>query len=250
MKKVFMFFVFSILSVCLFSSSLKIVTENYPPYNYNDDGKIKGVCTEIVQAVLKEAKINSKIHVYPWARTYNMALETPNVLIFSMARMPKREKLFKWIGIIVRTQETIYKLKERTDINPKNWTEIKKNYKVGAIRFDAGEFDLGNKGLKVPELDLSSDIEEALSKLIAKRIDIAYTGKLSTMFTASNLGNGNLIKEVVGPDVLKSDLYMACSISTDDSYVTILKKSLKKIKKNGIYDNILNKWKRKYELGK
>ena len=56
---------------------LEVVTEQYPPYNYEEDGQVKGVGTEVVEEVLKEAGIDYNIKVLPWARALKKA-ETEN----------------------------------------------------------------------------------------------------------------------------------------------------------------------------
>lgn len=80
---------------------LKIVTEYLKPYQIkNEDGSLGGYGTDIVQALLTLTNKKADIAVLPWARAYRMALNEPNVLIFSIARTPHRENLFQWIGTI------------------------------------------------------------------------------------------------------------------------------------------------------
>ncbi len=63
------------------AQTLTVVTEQYPPYNYEENGKVKGVSTEVVEEVLREAGIDFSIKVYPWTRALKMAEEQENVLI-------------------------------------------------------------------------------------------------------------------------------------------------------------------------
>ena len=51
----------------VFAQELRIVTEEYPPYNYRDpvSENAKGVSTEIVNALLRELGIHAKIEFYP-----------------------------------------------------------------------------------------------------------------------------------------------------------------------------------------
>src|SRR5512136_411438 len=81
--------------------TITIVTEEFPPYNYQDNGKLIGVSTEVVEAVLKQLpEITVEFKVYPWARAYKNALENPNTLIYSLGFNEKRRDLFKWVGVI------------------------------------------------------------------------------------------------------------------------------------------------------
>lgn len=60
------------------AQTITVVTEEYPPYNFRDaDKKITGMATEVVEAVLKRAKLDYKVDIYPWARAYQMAQTHP-----------------------------------------------------------------------------------------------------------------------------------------------------------------------------
>ncbi|NNK96304.1 MAG: transporter substrate-binding domain-containing protein, partial [Desulfobacterales bacterium] len=57
------------------SEELTVLTENLPPLNYVDNGKLVGPSIEIVKEIQKRVGTNEPIHVYPWARAYKIALE-------------------------------------------------------------------------------------------------------------------------------------------------------------------------------
>lgn len=81
------------------ANPLRIVTENMPPYNYQDDsGKVSGPSAEVVHELLKSMNLTVKMEVYPWARAYREATNAPNVLIFSIVRTPQREDDFHWLS--------------------------------------------------------------------------------------------------------------------------------------------------------
>jgi polar amino acid transport system substrate-binding protein len=52
------------------------------------NGIAQGLCTELVQAVLRELQISAPIEFLPWARAYDVAQHSGNVLIYSIARTP------------------------------------------------------------------------------------------------------------------------------------------------------------------
>lgn len=90
----FICLIFSPLSTSKNLKNIEIVTEEYPPYNYSDNnGKVIGINTEIIQAILNEIKISGKITIYPWKRAQIIAQHNPNVLIYSIVRNPTREKI-------------------------------------------------------------------------------------------------------------------------------------------------------------
>jgi len=82
-------------------NSLKIMTETNPPFNFEEGGVIKGITTEIVQAILGDngrTVRSSDIRALPWPRAYKTISNKPNNVLYSMARTAQREKLFKWVG--------------------------------------------------------------------------------------------------------------------------------------------------------
>src|SRR5690606_13549359 len=79
-------------------AQIQVVTEVSPPHQTLEQGKVKGVSTELVQAILNEANIPAEIAIYPWARAYHIAVNQPDTLIYTMARTPEREHKFHWIG--------------------------------------------------------------------------------------------------------------------------------------------------------
>ena len=88
---------------------LILTTEEYPPYNMSDgQGRVTGVATDIVRALLEGAGIEYEIAVYPWARAIAMARTQVNTCVFSMSRTPEREELYRWIGPLVTNDWTLF----------------------------------------------------------------------------------------------------------------------------------------------
>ena len=72
----------------------RLITEDYPPLNYVEQGELKGVSIEIVRAIQDKIKESADIEVMPWKRAFLTVSETPGTAIFSIARSPQRETLF------------------------------------------------------------------------------------------------------------------------------------------------------------
>ena len=47
------------------AESIKVVTEEYPPYNFTQNGKIIGSATTVLTAILDKAKLDYEIKSYP-----------------------------------------------------------------------------------------------------------------------------------------------------------------------------------------
>jgi polar amino acid transport system substrate-binding protein len=51
-------------------AELTILTEELPPYNYTENGKLTGATTQVVQEIMRRLGIDDPIAVVPWARGY------------------------------------------------------------------------------------------------------------------------------------------------------------------------------------
>ncbi len=119
-----------------------------------------------------------------------------------------------------------------------------KNYLIGTTRGYASETDLINKGFIIDEnIDSVTVPQQNYEKLYAGRIDLiidleltAYYGILKTGLDFSQLERSILITS-------GTDLYFAFNVETPQETVEKFQTSLIKIKDNGLFDKILQKYK-------
>jgi polar amino acid transport system substrate-binding protein len=221
------------------AQKITVVTEEYPPYNYTDGGKVTGASTEIVEEVLKRAGIDYTLKSYPWARTYKMAQDEKDVLIYSIGRSEAREKMFKWVAPIAPYNIYLFKLKSRGDVKIGTIDEAKK-FNIGGVRDDVRAQHLQGKGfdLKVVDTDLLN-----VKKLNAKRIDAFPIDELGCAYLLKNNGfnPADYEKTLFLKDV-STDLYMAFSLKTDDAVVEKCKKAFEAVKADGTFKKIQEKY--------
>lgn len=224
---------------------LQIVTEEYPPYNMTQNGKLTGLSTEVVQAVLKEVDLLGDIHVLPWARAYDTALNSENVLIYSIVRSPQREQLFKWVGVIAPTRWYLISLADR-DIQLKDLDEARR-YQIATVNNEAGEQFLIAKGFAVGR-NLQSGNKYAFNyeKLKMGRVDLWLCTDLNAYYLVRQAGDdpARMLSRALPLPELDSELglSMAFGPKTPDALVERFRKGLEAIKKNGVYDGIQKKW--------
>ena len=246
MQKIYLSsFIVSLLLVInpLQADDLTIVTESLPPYNYKIDNEVRGVSTEVVRAVLQELGIESEIKIYPWARSYQLALKKPNVLIYSISRTPQRENLFHWIGEVAPLNSYLFKLAARQDIALTDLADAKR-YLIGTWREDVSEQHLLSQGFELgKQLDNTGNPEQNITKLLKKRLDLTSDAELSFYFKVQKLGyNPSLFTKAIKLEALSTPLYMAFSKQTSNEQVEQFRNALMKIKQDGVYDRILKKY--------
>ena len=221
------------------------VTEDLPPLQIEQATKPpKGALIELVNLIITEANIDATIEIFPWARSYELALNQPNTFIFSMLRSEEREKKFHWVGKLFTIKSYLAKLSSRTDIEINTINDAKK-YAVGSIRHDLAETYLLKKGFKPNKnLYVSSKYPILWNMLYSGRTDVAFTNSIIWQheITKAGLDPGKLSLTYEIPD-FASDLYLAASLGTDKAVLQKIKNSLTAIKTDGRYNKIMTKWK-------
>lgn len=155
-----------------------VVTEEWPPYNYVEaDGKIVGSSTVIVEKVLRRSDIPYTLNVYPWARSYELALNNANVLIYSIIRTPEREKLFHWVCPLYSVEYFVFQIATRKDIVVNSLDDLKK-YSIGITRETFLDHFLKSKGfITGTHLQDTGDRQASFRKLLANRVDLIIDTK-------------------------------------------------------------------------
>lgn len=242
-KKVFV----SVLLVFTFFSFLvsadlkdiKFITEQYPPYNFENNEKLEGIAVDLLDLILQEmggGKTIEDVQLLPWARGYKMVQNEDNICLFSTTRTEEREELFKWAGPITETTIGLTAQKNK-NIKIEKPEDIKK-YKTAVIRDDVAQSLLNQIGVK--ELDGNSKNEVIIKKLESGRVDLwGYETKVAA-FELKNAGVENEYEVVY--TLKEGELYYAFSKSIDEDFLMKFQKALDKVKSSPKYSEILKKY--------
>ncbi len=211
-------------------SEIIIVTEDYPPLNYLDeDGNIAGTATEMVRAALGQLDWDAEIQLFPWARTYDMALEQENVFIYSITRTEEREDLFKWVAPVAYENVYLYKLKDRDDLNI-NALDDAKDYMIATVADYFTEQGLISHGFAIDEnLNSVPDQSMSISQLFEGRADFWIGGAEGDVLEqiVSDAGyDVNDIEVALLVEEMSATLYIAANINTADELVQQLRDAM------------------------
>ena len=233
---------FALVSNAMAQDKLTILTEENPPWNYSENGKVTGFTTDVVNQLLKETgNEDLPIHMLSWSRAYRTAREDANVLLYTTTRTPKRETLFKWVGPIAKRVIWIWKLKKRKDIRIRN-LEDAKNYNFAIVSGAAGTLYLLEQGFTKKQLDYVPHDSLALNKFLHEKNDLVCKMKLGMAFSLRKRGKSMDFVEPVFQLPSGGEYYLAFSLGTPDEVVDKFQKALEKIKKNRVFDRIKAKW--------
>ena len=223
-------------------TDLVLLTENFPPYNMAKNGKnfaqgdnINGIATDIVREIFQRAGVTYSLTLrFPWERVYKQALENPGYGAFVMARLPHREKLFKWVGPI-GPDDWILLAKADSKITLETLNDARK-YKIGAYKGDAIAETLTKQGLK-PVVVLRD--QDNAKKLVSGQIDLWATGDPAGRYLARQEGVTGL-KTVLRFN--SAELYLALNKDVSDDVVARLQDALDQLRKEGVVDEIMARY--------
>lgn len=232
-----------------FALEISALTESLPPLNYEQDGKVVGFSSELLDLMAKEANITVAKQVLPWPRAYDMVGRQSNTLIYSLARTPEREALFNWVGPISARRIVLYRLSDRSDISLKSLDDARA-YRIGVVRESASAKGLIKMGFPInglqdemgPGLDLGVQDESNMKKFMARRFDLLVSLDWAAAYNAKNVG--------LSPDDLQPALVLDESLSywyglslrTDPEVAKKLNAALQKIKNDGRYLQLKQKY--------
>lgn len=230
----------ALLALCLlpaFASgqSIRVVTEEFPPYNFARDGEVRGLSTAVVRAVLAEAGLEASIQLMPWARAYDLALHTENVLIYSITRTPAREALFKWVGQVAPSTWFLYSLRGH-ELGLKTLDDARP-YRIATVYQDVGEQFLLEHGFD-PQRNLQSSNRYAhnYEKLKLGRVDLWIANAAMVDYLLREVGEDparQLTVELPLHELGDKGLYMAFSRATPDALVERCREAFERLRRDG-----------------
>jgi hypothetical protein len=135
---------------------LLVMTEEFPPFNFQEDKTIKGLSTQIVKELFNRANLKYRIELVPWKRAYNTTLNRPNTLIYTMAKTDSRKNKFHWVGKISNRKLSLFRLRSRQDLAGMTMEEAKKKAKIATIQGDASTEEIMELGFNVKNITRKS----------------------------------------------------------------------------------------------
>ena len=240
----------NMLFFCLVSGSataasvddIVFMTEQYPPYNFEEDNRIRGIAVDTLALMLQRAgskQTREDIILLPWARGYKRVQSEPDTCLFSTTRTEEREHLFEWIGPIAPEAVGLIARKER-NIKIDSVEDIEK-HKIGTIRGDVAEQYLIIAGINVDNMERVAKTILNIRKLNHGRIDLwAYDENVAMWELKANGFNPADYESVhlLG----RKNQYFACHKGTSDTVIQKLQAALDALKADGEYEKILDRY--------
>ncbi|MES2126901.1 MAG: ABC transporter substrate-binding protein [Pseudomonadota bacterium] len=215
---------------------LYITTETSAPASMREGDKVIGIGTDKVREIMARSGVTYQIEIFPWKRAYSLAEQRPDGCVYSTARTPERETLFKWVG---PTDEGEWVLLGRADSGLHLKTlEDARHLRIGTYHGDARDEFLRARGFLVDPAQ--NDLINP-QKLLLGRIDL----------WAASLRRGGAVLEQYGwadkivPLLVfnRVKFYLACNRAVPEALVEKMNAAADAMAKDGTMKRI----ERKYE---
>jgi polar amino acid transport system substrate-binding protein len=208
---------------------LKIMTEDWPPFNYEKNGEIKGISVAIVRAIQKDIGDDAPIQIMPWNRAYVLTLHTPDTALFSVVRIEEREALFKWVAPLMGNDYYFYENRDApTGIH--SIEDAKQESVIAAsISTNSDHIRLTAMGFRnLSDLDTRSSPAQLL---LYKRARLGVMTPVTQPFQEAQAG---VTDQLVNTGVLvySRPLAIAFNANTDDARIRAWQQALDRLRRS------------------
>lgn len=153
------------------AAEIIFVTEEYAPYNYSEDGAIKGIAVDQVHRIAAMAGITYRMEIMPWARALMLVERQSDHCVFTTGHNSERHARFRWVEPLLI--DTMVMVKRRGSSIEVKTLEDARRLRVGAQRGDFAFDFLKARGFG--DIDLATELAITLGKLENGRIDLMPT---------------------------------------------------------------------------
>lgn len=225
-----------LLNALILSTSLQLstpiiqwYTEDYPPFNYQSQGKLHGLALNVLRTAYQELDWyldESQIVLAPWPRVYKSVQQQDNSCVFSITYTEPRSKLFNFVGLVIPNTVAVIAHKD-TDISIAQLKQDK-SLTYGVVKNDIGHQALLAFGISESQFVYLKTGLELVQMIDHKRVDlIAYGDAIARFqFKRANINPKNY--HLLMP-LLNSKLGFACNKQVPQAVLQQLDIAIKQV---------------------
>lgn len=231
-----------LLGTVVRAGEYQVVTEEWAPYNYQENSQLTGMTTEIVRAIMALTGDDFEVLLQPSMRATQVLRTRSKTIMFSLFRTAERESLYKWVGPIVEESIHAYQLASTPPVN-----SLEQLLHAPQITTrHAGLVPQMLQSLGFKNLDKSATESKLLYRmLLAGRTNIIVGDTDAGVAYYSrqlNIAPGTLRKIPI--ELYRSSLYIAFSLDSDDEVVAAWAKALEQLRRSGEVERIQRRYER------
>ncbi len=224
------------------------MTEEYPPFNFHDNGTPSGLMIDLISAISLKAgdPVSDDSYTFlPWNEAYQKALNNNDTCIFAIAKTPDRENLFKWVGPVLTYNISLYSQRGKNITITSN-NELGK-YKIGAVTDDVAIDYLVLAGIKKDDIITDTDPRQLVHDLEDGTIDLLAYGDLAANYYIKNV-TGNSAYYKLSGHIGSVPIYFGFNPNTSDILIEKFNNAFKELTKTSDnasmsdLDQIISSW--------
>ena len=218
----------------------KVFTEEWAPYNYQENARLTGMTTEVVQAIMALTGDRFEVVVVPSMRTSHVLQNRPRTIMYSMFRTPAREARYKWVGPIV--EESIHAWQLAASPSLQTLAQLQAAAQITTRH--AGLVPDELQGMGFTNLDRSATENLQLYRMLILGRTPVIVGDtdagVAYYSRQLNIAPGTLRRIPV--ELYRSTLYIAFSLDCDDDVVDAWAQALARLRDSGELQRIQRRY--------
>lgn len=229
------------LGSALAAEPYRIVMDEWAPYNYQENGRLTGISTDIVRAIMALTGDDFEIHLMPSMRATLTLRNRPRTIMYSLFRTPEREDLYKWVGPIVEESISPYQL--AATAQPINSLEqLMHAPRISTRHAGLVPALLHELGFRNLDKSATSSLQLYLM-LLAGRTDIIIGDTpAGVAYYSRELGIAPGTLRRIPLELFRAPLYIAFSHDSDDALVAAWADALAQLRRSGELERIVQRY--------
>ncbi len=209
-----------VIAMCIgagesFADELRVATFNYPPFQYEDQGKVKGIAVDIVKELFKRLNQPIKIDFYPFPRAVKNLKAGESDVIFTFYHKKGRESFADYTKEPLVNQTISLFVHEDSPIVFDGDLSKLNQYKFGLVKFSYGSiFDAAVDKKLITHVEYVSKMDLNMKKFLRRRFDMLPSDRWVAYYyySKSNLEEDKPIKlKELKPPIQSFPAYMGFS---------------------------------------
>lgn len=227
------------------SETLQVATLNYPPYQYKEDGEIKGLAATIVQEIFRRMDQPIEITFYPFPRALRNIEEGRSDVIFTFYHKEEREAFADYSQEALVEQTISLFVPQDSPVTFDGDLSKLNAYSFGLVQFSYGDvLDAALRDQLITNVDYVPEMEQNMLKFFYHRFDILPSDRWVAYYYYSKLASQNATKlqlKELSPPVDTFSAYIGFTKAKDlDAIREQVDATLREMKEDGSYQRILD----------
>jgi polar amino acid transport system substrate-binding protein len=225
------------------ADSFRLVTFEYPPYEYSENGEVKGLAVDIVRAAFKLMNHEVVIEILPWPRCQVLFERGDVDGIFTYFQNDERQASTLSSKEVAVTQTiALWTLKHaKIEFNGDLTRLQEHNFGITPKTSYGERFDTAMKyGLLHTEA--AASIEGNIRKLVNGRIDIWVSNRDGAVHELRRLGLAGAVRELKHPIQVVPAFVGFSRLRNHAALRDSFDQALATLKHSGVYDELVKKY--------